>query len=332
MLMPKISVIMPVYNTDNQYLSEAIDSVLQQTYTDFELLVIDDGSTIDYANFISSYSDQRISYFKLPKNVGIARARNFGLGKTTGEFIAFLDSDDVAMPERFERQIHFLENNPNIDCVGSSFLIIPENRFFHNPIEHYDIVLYLLLHGSAFLHSSVMLRKKIITENDIYYHAHYVPAEDYAFWLDLVGLCNFANIDEILVNYRWHGANISITKAEIQQSLANEAKINKLLTLINRLDANTSNAMLNYFVRPEQLSLDDLHLLEDLIPSIVQKLSSMGLEEKTVKFVFRKNFTKIMRKTPSKVIARKACLSSLNNYLLTGWHRQLFYYFVKGII
>lgn len=329
--MPKISVIMTVYNTDKKYLSEAIESVLHQTYKDFEFLIIDDGSTLDYTDLTSLHSDDRIVYFKLPENVGIARARNFGLGKTTGEFIAFLDSDDVAMPERFDRQIHFFENHPNIDCVGSSFLIIPEGRFFHTLAKHNDIVLHLLLHGCAFLHSSVMLRKKIITENDIYYKVNYVPAEDYAFWLDLIEVCNFANIDEILVKYRWHGANISITKAEIQQSLTNNAKINKLLTLINRLDANTSTAMLNYFVRPEQLSLDDLQLLEDLIPNVIQKLSSMGLEEKTVKLAFQKNLTKLMRKTPSKAIARKACLSSLNNYLLTGWHRQLFYYFAKGI-
>ena len=176
-----------------------------------------------------------------------------------------------------------------------------------------------------------MLRARIIKENNIFYNIDYVPAEDYAFWLDLTGVCNFANIDEILVKYRWHGANISITKADMQKSLTDHAKVNKLLTLINRLDASTSNAMLNYFVRPEQLSLEDLKLLEELIPKIAQKLLSMGLEEKPVKLAFRKNLTKIMRKTLSKTIARKACLSPLNNYLHTGLHRRLFYYFVKGI-
>lgn len=329
--MPKISVIMPVYNTDKQYLREAIESVLQQTYTDFELLLIDDGSSVDIEGIVSAYSDSRIKYFKLLKNHGAAYARNFGIKKSSGEFIAFLDSDDIALPERFNIQVCFFENNQTVDCVGSDVLIIPEGKKLQFPIQHDDIIIFLLFKGCAFTQSSVMIRKKILIEHNIYYKEEYVPSEDYAFWLDLIGVCNFANIDEILVKYRWHGANISITKAEIQQSLANDAKINKLLTLINRLDANTSNAMLNYFVRPEQLSLDDLHLLEDLIPNIVQKLSSMGLEEKTVKFAFQKNLTKLMRKTPSKVIVRKACISSLNNYLLTGWHRQLFYYFVKGI-
>jgi len=329
--MPKISVIMTIYNTEKECLLEAIDSVLQQTYTDFELLLIDDGSSIDYSYLSSLHSDERILYFKLPENAGIAMARNFGLGKATGEFIAFLDSDDVAMPERFDKQIHFFENNQKIDCVGSSFMIIPEGKICHNKTEHNDIVLHLLLDGCAFLHSSVMLRTKIIKENNIFYNIDHVPAEDYAFWLDLTGVCNFANIDEILVKYRWHGANISITKADMQKSLTDHAKVNKLLTLINRLDASTSNAMLNYFVRPEQLSLEDLKLLEELIPKIAQKLLSMGLEEKPVKLAFRKNLTKIMRKTLSKTIARKACLSPLNNYLHTGLHRRLFYYFVKGI-
>ena len=199
--MPIISVIMTVYNTDKKYFSEAIDSILHQTYTDFEFLIIDDGSSFDYSDLTSITSDKRIIYFKLSKNVGIANARNFAIEKAKGEFIAFLDSDDVAFPERLAHQINFFENNPGIDCVGSSYLIIPEGRLCHNPEKHNDIVLHLLLTGCPFLHSSVMLRKKIIAENKVLYKANYVPAEDYAFWLDLIGLCNFANIDETLVKF-----------------------------------------------------------------------------------------------------------------------------------
>ena len=124
--MPKISVIMTIYNTDKEYLLEAIDSVLQQTYTDFELLLIDDGSTIDYTDLPCIHSDQRIIYSKLPENVGIAMARNFGLGKATGEFIAFLDSDDVAMPERFEKQIFFLKTIQILIASVLLFLLYPK--------------------------------------------------------------------------------------------------------------------------------------------------------------------------------------------------------------
>lgn len=330
--MPKISVIMTIYNTDKEYLLEAIDSVLQQTYTDFELLLIDDGSTIDYTDLPCIHSDQRIIYSKLPENVGIAMARNFGLGKATGEFIAFLDSDDVAMPERFEKQIFFFENNQKIDCVGSSFMIIPEGKICHNKTEHNDIVLHLLLDGCAFLHSSVMLRTKIIKENNIFYNVDYVPAEDYAFWLDLIGVCNFANIDEILVKYRWHGANISITKADKQKDLANKARIKKLLYITNNYDNNSYKALLNFSTYPENLSLNELHIIERLIPNILHRLVAIGLDKKAAKFIFRKELTKLIRKTPSKTIARKACFSGLNNYLHTGFHRQLFYLILRSII
>ena len=330
--MPIISVIMTVYNTDKKYFSEAIDSILHQTYTDFEFLIIDDGSTFDYSDLTSITSDKRIIYFKLSKNVGIANARNFAIEKAKGEFIAFLDSDDVAFPERLAHQINFFENNPGIDCVGSSYLIIPEGRLCHNPEKHNDIVLHLLLTGCPFLHSSVMLRKKIIAENKVLYKANYVPAEDYAFLLDLLGLCNYANIDETSVKYRWHGNNISITKVEIQQALANDAKIKKLLALIDRQDSNACNAILNYLVYPEQLSLEDLRLVEQLVPDIVKKLSSIGLEEEVVKRAFRKKITRLMRKSPVKKIIKEACFSPLNKYLNTGLHRQIFYYVLRNII
>ena len=167
--MPKISVIMPVYNTDSQYLEEAIESVLQQTYADFELLLIDDASTTDIQSVIRKYNDVRIKYIRLNENQGAANARNLGVKEALGEFIAFLDSDDVALSERFSTQIIFFENNPNVDCVGSSFLIIPEGRCTHVLTKHNDIICELLLHGCAFLHSSVMLRARIIKENNIFY-------------------------------------------------------------------------------------------------------------------------------------------------------------------
>ena len=330
--MPKISVIMPVYNTDSQYLKEAIESVLQQTYTNFELLIIDDASTTDIQKVIQKYNDSRIKYIRLNENQGAANARNLGIKKASGEFIAFLDSDDIALSERFSTQINFFESNPNIECVGSSFIIIPEGKMCHHKTEHKDIVLHLLLHGCAFLHSSVMLRTKIITTNNIFYKVDYVPAEDYAFWLDLIGVCHFANIDEILVKYRWHGANISITKAYMQKTLANKARIKKLLDITNNYDDNSYKALLNLSAYPENLSLNELHIIERLIPNIVQRLVAIGLDKKEAKFAFRKELTKLIRKTPSKTIARKACFSTLNNYLHTGFHRQLFYLILRSII
>ena len=330
--MPKISVIMPIYNTEEQYLREAIDSILQQTYTDFELLLIDDASTTDVQKIIYTYNDLRINYIRLKENQGAANARNLDIKEASGEFISFLDSDDVALSKRFNTQITFLENNPEIDCVGSYVLIIPEGKIWRNKTEHEDIVLYLLLEGCAFCQSSVMIRKKVLIENNIFYKSEYIPAEDYAFWLDLIGVCNFANIDEVLVNYRWHGTNISITKTEIQQALSKKVKIKRLLNLIDLSDNNSIYKSMSIFMEyPDKFSIAELSLVETLIPTIVKKMTEMGFNREKVLFAFKKNFTKLIRKAPSKAIVRKFCFSDLSEFLKLGTPRQVFYYITKGI-
>ena len=329
--MPTISVIMPVYNTDKQYLMDAIDSVLQQTFIDFEFLIIDDASTTDIKKIICLYNDPRIKYIRLSTNLGAANARNLGIKKAAGEFIAFLDSDDVALSQRFSTQIIFFGNNPTVDCVGSSVQIIPEGKTWHNKTLHNDIVQFLILEGCAFCQSSVMIRRKVLIENNIFYKNEYVPCEDYAFWLDLIGVCTFANIDEVLAKYRWHGNNISITQADKQKFAATSARIKKLHFLINCHDKNASNAFINFLEHPELFSLKELCVLETLTPNLVKKMSELGLDEQKVLYDLRKKYTKLIRKAPSKTIVRKLCFSSLTSYLQIGKPLQLFYYVAKGI-
>ena len=328
--MPKISVIMPVYNTDKQYLMEAIDSILQQTYADFELLIIDDASTTDIKGIISQYADQRLKYFRLPENHGAAYARNIGIQKAEGEFIAFMDSDDVSLPGRLEAQIRFFIENPAIDCIGTAMLIIPEGKEWHFPANHPDILFQLLSTNTAFGQPSVMLHKKILLENNIFYNSEYIPAEDYALWLDLIGLCKFANINEILVKYRWHGNNLSITQADKQKVLSNKAKINKLLVLAECSDEKAYDALINFLETPHLFVMSEIPLIEAIIPKIIRKMATMGISEPKAKNFMRKNLTKLIRKVPSKEIVRKLCFSPLNSYLNAGIHRQLLYYFTKG--
>ena len=116
--MVKISVIMPVYNTEKEYLTEAIESILNQTFQDFEFLIIDDGSTEPHVKeTILSYNDNRIKYF-YKENSGVADTLNFGLSKANGQYIARMDADDISLPERFEKQVSFLDCNPDIYCQG----------------------------------------------------------------------------------------------------------------------------------------------------------------------------------------------------------------------
>ena len=123
----KLSVIMPVYNTKEEFLREAVESILNQTYTDYELIIIDDGSTNNVEEVINSYKDKRIVYIR-QENTGIVGALNNGWNHAKGEYIARMDSDDVSYPDRFEKQAMFLDNNPDISLVGGQVKIMGTNK------------------------------------------------------------------------------------------------------------------------------------------------------------------------------------------------------------
>ena len=186
--MPKISVIMPIYNTKEEYLREAIESILNQTFADWELIAIDNGSDDYIKNIIKSYTDNRIKYQRIEANLGPANARNLGIKQAQGKYIAFLDSDDISLPNRLEVQYEFLENNIDIGCVGTKVDVINTSSKckeykFPSPTKHKDIENHLILRGCVFCQSSVVLRKEILVKNNILYNNEYVPAEDYALWL-----------------------------------------------------------------------------------------------------------------------------------------------------
>ena len=130
----KISVIMPVYNTKEEYLREAIESILNQTFSDFEFIIINDGSTNNVEDIILSYKDERIVYIK-QENQGIVAALNNAWDKTCGEYIARMDSDDISMPDRFEKQIKFLEAKPEYSLVGGQVRVLGTDKIIKLPTK-----------------------------------------------------------------------------------------------------------------------------------------------------------------------------------------------------
>lgn len=211
--MPKITVIMPVYNGE-LFLEEAIDSVLNQTFKDFILLIINDASTDGTQKIINKYSniDKRISYFKNDINLGIAKSRNIAIDSTKTELIAFLDADDKIVSTRFEKQIHFLKNNPKIGVCGSWYTYFGnKSKVIDHNESHEEIKIDLLSHCSI-QNSSVMLRKSIL--GDLRFDEDMIVAEDYSLWSQLIAKTKFHNIQESLVFYRWHEKNISKTERD----------------------------------------------------------------------------------------------------------------------
>lgn len=235
---PKISVIMPLYNGE-KYLKEAIDSILHQTYADFELLLIDDASSDNTENVIRSYNDNRIVYIKNEENLGLIKTLNKGLNFAKGEFIARMDQDDIADVTRFKKQINLFEKNPDLGVCGTWFTCFGDQikeRVLDHPENDEDIKISLL--GRSTLgHPTVMMRKSAI--QDLRYDENYTSAEDYEFWIRLSRVTKLQNIPESLLQYRFHDSNISVLDQPLQAENAKKIIGNQLKYIgLNHSDSN----------------------------------------------------------------------------------------------
>ena len=199
--MPKVSVLMPVYNTKEEYLREAIESILNQTFTDFEFLILDDGSdNQDTLDVLSDYShkDQRIKLIK-GEHKGIGAARNRLLKAATGDFLAIMDSDDISLPTRLEKQLLFFENNKNISICGTYFECFPIASLCKQKLT----LNYLdFLREMSVGNPTVMFRKEIINQYNLSYDEELSTSEDYEFFSQAIRYVKIANIPEVLLKYR----------------------------------------------------------------------------------------------------------------------------------
>lgn len=217
--MPKISAVMPLYNTPFEYLSATVESILNQTFADFELIIIDDASTVEYKEFFEQFKDERIKYFKLEKNAGPGHARNEGINKATGEYVALVDSDDISLPERFKLQAEFLDKNPEISILGTSFRF--SNR--KNPaltIYKEKEIRNFILFNSPLCNPTIMFRRDDMIKKNLFFDKKINFAEDYKLWIDaaFAGL-KMANLKELLLIYTRRSGQLSKEKEEIQISI-----------------------------------------------------------------------------------------------------------------
>lgn len=213
MNLPKISVLMPVYNTKEEYLREAIESILNQTYDNFEFIIINDGSTNNAEEVILSYKDKRIRYFK-QKNKGVATTLNYGFNLAKCEYIARMDSDDISLPERFAKQVAFLEKNKNVAIIGSWHKEFPKTKISKMPKE---IKILDLFRSNLVSHPTIMLRRKEFKKYNLHYNPN-MSCEDYELWTRVVRILKFYNLQEVLLLYRVNGQNISSKKGVFTES------------------------------------------------------------------------------------------------------------------
>lgn len=249
---PLISVIMPVYN-ESLYIKEAIKSVLNQSLIHFELIIIDDASTDNTVDLVNQFNDDRIILIQKKKNTGYTDSLNHGIKKSAGRYIARMDGDDVSHEDRFKMQFEFLENNSDYILCGSQYNRFDEQNSFILPTENNEIKA-MLLRGNQFIHPSVMMRKSVLTENNIWYNNDREPAEDYDLWVRLMPYGKFNNLNKPLVTYRIHAGQISQRSFKIQKEHDFQTRILYLNNIGVKLNQNESRVLENIYSNDKALS------------------------------------------------------------------------------
>lgn len=216
--MTPVTFLMAVHNGAGT-VAAAMESVLGQTFGDFEFLIVDDGSSDGSGEVALSFGDRRVRVLVNEKNVGLSAALNRGLREARGEFVARMDADDMCMPERAARQVEFLRGNKDVAVVGSfveTFGEGAQGKVIAYPTEA-DAVGATLLFRSALAHPAVMFRREALARHGLSYEEKYWGAQDYALWLGCVekGL-RLANIGEVLLRYRVHGGQLSAAMEKMQ--------------------------------------------------------------------------------------------------------------------
>lgn len=206
----RVSVIMPVYNGE-KYIAEAIESVIRQTYADWELIIVDDCSTDSTKKILNNVRDKRVKIFRNEKNLGSVASRNLALRESSAEYVAILDADDIAEPERFSEEIRFLDNHSDCGVVASWVKIInekglPTGVILKDVTPAEKAPIKLLFHNFI-ANSSTMIRRSALPAEPFRQEA--VPVEDVDLWLRMIQKWKFVTLPKILTRYRKHDKGIS---------------------------------------------------------------------------------------------------------------------------
>jgi len=210
-------VLLPAYNAE-MFLKGAVESILKQSFVNFEFLIINDGSTDSTSNILKSISDNRIKIIEHSENKGLIFSLNEGILNSQCEFIVRMDADDLAFENRIQVQVDFMNANPNIDAAGSYYEVVDREGFQKMPTSNYSIKAHMLFH-TAMAHPTMILRRESFVSNNLFFKEEFKHAEDYELWSRASKVLNFANIPEVLLKYRFHENQVS-TKFGLQQKLS----------------------------------------------------------------------------------------------------------------
>ncbi len=237
--MPLVSVLMSVHD-DAQYVGTAVESVLRQTLSDLELIVVDDASTDSTPALLDAVDDARLTVLRNDERLGLAASLNRGLEEAGGRYVARLDSDDVALPERLELQVARLEAEPRLGVLGSAVLDLDEDGAvgdLHRGPLGPRAVRWLALFSSPFFHPTVLLERARLDDHGLRYDPSYAESEDYDLWTRLLEHVDGANLADALVLKRAHPGQASIRRADLQQEFRRQVALREIERVAPELSA-----------------------------------------------------------------------------------------------
>tara|TARA_B100001750_G_scaffold248161_1_gene277196 strand:- start:2947 stop:4020 length:1074 start_codon:yes stop_codon:yes gene_type:complete len=286
--MPSISVIMTVLNGE-KFISKSIDSLFAQSYQNWELIIINDGSTDDTEDIIKTFNSLKIKIITNKSTMGTSYSRNLAISRTKGHYIAILDSDDISLPKRFELQKNYLDNNSNVGLVGCNMAIIDENceilkeedEIHSRPFpSEPTYVKWRLLWNNVICHSSVMFRKTIYEKTNGY-HQELPFAADYYLWNDFARISEIYQIPEKLVQYRLHSESLTNVETERQKKheklIACQYGIESFLN--RKISLDTIDVFVNAFYGRQPKNMIEYNIMKSHIIEVYNRFIDINKNE-----------------------------------------------------
>ncbi len=258
--MPKVSILMPVYKTRKSFLKEAIESVLAQTYGDFEFLILDDCPEDNRAQLIQSYHDARIRYYLNTANMGISVVRNKLMNLATGDYFAIMDHDDIWHPTKLAEQVAYLEAHPEVVVCGTAYrrigCLLKTKLVRHE--EMHDDILARLFFKCTIYHSSVLLRAAVVRAHHIHYNPTYVSVNDRDLYLKLAQCGQLHNLRVPLCSYRLHNMMTSVVHRDAIVAEQRELRKDLLARIGLQLNASEFEIFNTYLMRGKPIPSEEV--------------------------------------------------------------------------
>ncbi len=319
--MPRVTVLMPTYNVAS-WVDEAIQSVLNQTYKDFELLIVDDASSDDTLAHVRAINDPRIRIAAFPNNVGLAENLNRGLDLIDTELVARMDGDDIAEPDWLETGIKVLDSHPEVGVCSFGFQFFgtkdSEVRF---PEWNEDSKAQMLFGCTVIV---PVLRRSVFADNHLRYSTDAFPAEDYMMWANVYRVTQVYNVQRTLFHYRTHGAQISTAKRKAQIEKSNEVRLKMLDWLDDGFNDEEKRYFLDVFVPCVVKGKDGVEALKKYADMLVSRNAQGHYSSKALKTKFRTHIANGVLKYTQRCYFKKGySLRGCVDMLKSGLYKEL---------